>query len=89
MQLEKNVTTTRTVMLRDRGERIEYIRNASTTHEDERLSPATIQAWVVELTDDTSDYEAGRARAMAELSSGTGSQWDACVELWSLESEAL
>jgi hypothetical protein len=89
MQLEKNVTTTRVVMLRDLGERLEYIRNASTSHVDERLDPREVQAWIVEVTDDTRDLDVSRSLAMAELAGGTDSQWGACVELWALESEVL
>jgi predicted NAD/FAD-binding protein len=89
MQLEKNMTTTRTVMLRDLGERIEYIRNASTSHSDERLDPREVQAWIVGLTAETSDLDVSRSLAMAEMASGTDSQWGSCVELWALESEAL
>jgi hypothetical protein len=76
-------------MLRDRGERLEYIRNSSTTHCDERFSSATIQAWIVELTDGRDDLDVRMAIAAEDLLGGTVDQWENCVALWALESEVM
>jgi hypothetical protein len=92
MTLSENCVTTRKVILRDRGERLEYIRNASTSHAEERLDVATVQDWIVDVlamsTDDT-EHNERMAYARAELLAGSDKQWDECVNLWSLESEGM
>lgn len=87
MTLSENFVTTRTVMLRDRGERIEYIRNASTSHTEERLDVSTVESWIVDvlaMSEEDTDYNARMACARAELLGGTDEQWDNTIELWAM-----